>query len=173
MLPSTNVVDHSMDMGDDAYTTSVTNGFNNQGTVSSSSSSSSLTTNLVPNGHSLLGDDSNNPLADTTTSSNECLTKSAEVLNGMECDSSISDSNNTMDVEVDSSDVHKIDDQRLLKILQFGRELHSLKQQLNLEYGESPQHDKMLQVIIIIRYGTWKRQANDFEYTGPEKISRI
>ncbi|CAF5111026.1 unnamed protein product, partial [Rotaria socialis] len=55
-----------------------------------------------------------------------------------------------MDMETMSSDVQrkptrKEDDQLLVRILQFGRELHALKQQLTIEHGENQQNDKMLQ----------------------------
>ena len=40
------------------------------------------------------------------------------------------------------------DDELLVRILQFGKELHALKQQLHHEYGENAQNDKMLQVGI-------------------------
>ena len=45
------------------------------------------------------------------------------------------------------SDV-KHNDEQLLRILQFGRELHALKQQLINEYGENVQHDKLLRVFV-------------------------
>jgi hypothetical protein len=61
----------------------------------------------------------------------------------------ITDSNRKMDIESTSSD-----DQLLVRILQFGKELHALKQQLNTEYGESTQNDKMLQVQISVRHGS-------------------
>ena len=43
---------------------------------------------------------------------------------------------------------HHDDYPLLARILQFGRELHTLKQQLTLEYGENPQNEKMLQVNL-------------------------
>ncbi|CAF3007529.1 unnamed protein product [Rotaria socialis] len=134
---------HHMDVDDELNGNSITNGFSNHETVSSSSSSS-CSINQISNGHSLLDDDSNNLTTDKTSISNGYLTKSTENLDTMECDG-ISESNHTMHVEDTSSDVQKKDDEILIKILQFGRELHTLKQQLNIEYGENLQHDKILQ----------------------------
>ena len=63
-----------------------------------------------------------------------------------------------IDSDAHDETVHKMDtvstsesgykDEYLLlsRILQFGRELHTLKQQLTSEYGENSQNDKMLQV---------------------------
>jgi len=145
-LPSNNIVANLMDIDDDddLYGNSTTNGFSNHGTVSNSSSSPPTTIiNQISNGHSLLDDDdddSNNQILDKNTNSNGCLTKTTENLDKMDYDG-ITDSNHKMDIESTSSD-----DQLLVRILQFGKELHALKQQLNTEYGESTQNDKMLQV---------------------------
>ena len=52
-----------------------------------------------------------------------------------------------MDVESDSSEISsKENNQLLARILQFGRELHALKQQLTNDCGENPVNEKMLQV---------------------------
>ncbi len=91
-----------MDIDDDLYGNTTSNGFANHGTVS--------------NGHALLDDNSNG----------------AEKLDQMDCDL------NHLET----------DDQLLVRILQFGKELHALKQQLHNEYGENAQNDKMLQVKI-------------------------
>ncbi|CAF4787204.1 unnamed protein product, partial [Rotaria magnacalcarata] len=48
----------------------------------------------------------------------------------MECDG-INELDHAIHMEDTSSDVQKKDDEILIKILQFGRELHTLKQQLN------------------------------------------
>jgi len=109
---SNNTVPNLMDIDDDLYGNSTSNGFtNNHGTVS----------NSMSNGHSLLDDDSN------------LNSNGAEKLDQMEYDL-----NHKMDIETD--------DQLLVRILQFGKELHALKQQLHTEYGENTQNDKMLQV---------------------------
>ncbi len=144
-LPSNNVVANLMDIDDELYGNSTTNGFTNHGTVSHPSSTS--TTNQISNGHSLLDDDSNNLILDKNPNSNGCSTKTTDIIDGMEYDG-IGDANHTMDTEgMSSSDVQK-EDEQLLKILQFGRELHALKQQLNIEYGENTQNDKLLQVYL-------------------------
>ncbi|CAF4477668.1 unnamed protein product, partial [Rotaria magnacalcarata] len=135
---------HHMDVDDELNGNSITNGFSNHETVSSSSSSLSM--NQISNGHSLLDDDSNNLIIDKTSTSNGCLTKSTENLDTMECDG-INELDHAIHMEDTSSDVQKKDDEILIKILQFGRELHTLKQQLNIEYGENLQHDKILQVF--------------------------
>lgn len=122
-----------MDIDDDLYGNSTTNGFSNHGTVTNSSSTTTTTANQISNGHSLLDDDSN-------TNSNGCSLKTPD---NMEHDG-INDSNHKMDIESSSSD-----DQLLIRILQFGKELHALKQQLHIEYGENIQNDKMLQVKIL------------------------
>jgi Ran-binding protein 9/10 len=52
-----------------------------------------------------------------------------------------------MDVESHSSELSsKENNQLLARILQFGRELHALKQQLTNDCGENSQNEKMLQV---------------------------
>ncbi|CAF3601539.1 unnamed protein product [Rotaria sp. Silwood1] len=177
-LPSHNNVTHLMDIDDEHHANNTTNGFSNNGTVSSSSSSSassSSSTNQISNGHSLFDDDSNNLIIDKNTNSNEYLAKSTETFDRMECDG-INDSNHTMDIEGDSSDVQKKDDQLLIKILQFGRELHALKQQLNNEYGENTQHDKMLQdAFSLLAYPDPKSSplAHLLEPSQRESISGI
>lgn len=52
----------------------------------------------------------------------------------------------TTEVSPTISTKSKDDHELLSRILHFGRELHTLKQQLTTEYGENPQNDKMLQV---------------------------
>jgi hypothetical protein len=141
-LPSNNVVANLMDIDDDLYGNSTTNGFTNHGTVSHSSSSTT-TTNQIANGHSLLDDDSNNEILDKNANSNGCSIKTTENFDKMEYDG-INDSNHKMDIESTT-----YDDQLLVRILQFGKELHALKQQLNTEYGENAHNDKMLQVEIL------------------------
>jgi hypothetical protein len=148
-----------MDIDDNPHSNNTTNGFSNHGTVTQSSSSSSssttttTTTNQISNGHSLLDDDSNNLVVDHTTNSNGCTKKSTDILDGMEYDG-YTESTHTIDMETTlSSDVQKKpiikeDDQLLIRILQFGRELHALKQQLTAEHGDNQQNDKMLQVNI-------------------------
>ena len=127
------------------------NGLNNQGTVSNLRSSILLSTNEISNGHFPVDDNSNNQVVDHNKNSNECSAKSTEVLDDMECDG-YAGSTRTMDTETTmSSDVQKKsttkeDDQLLVSILQFGRELHTLKQQLAAEHGDNLQNDKMLQV---------------------------
>lgn len=161
---TTNAVVNLMDIDDNHHgnNNNTTNGFTNHGTVSQTSSCSSSSsntnttatvTNQISNGHSVLEDNSNNPNADHSTNSNGCSTKSTDILDGMEYDG-YNDSTHTMDTETMSSDVQKKsitkeDDRLLVRILQFGRELHSLKQQLTLDHGDNPQHDKMLQVSFI------------------------
>jgi hypothetical protein len=152
---NTNAVVNLMDIDDNPHGNNTANGFSNHGTVThSSSSSSSFLTNPIPNGHSLLDDNSNNLVVDHNTNSNGCSKKSTDILDGMEYDG-YSDSTHTMDMETTmSSDVQKKpmkkeDDQLLIRILQFGRELHALKQQLTAEHGDNPQNDKMLQVNFI------------------------
>ncbi|CAF1076674.1 unnamed protein product [Adineta steineri] len=130
LLPSNNIVTNLMDMDDDLSGNSTTNGFSNHGTVSA---------NQISNGHSLLDDDNNNNI-----NSNGCSIKTTEVLDGMDCDGN-GNLTHTMDVEATLSDGQKEDDQLLIRILQFGRELHALKQQLSVEYGENTQNDKTLQ----------------------------
>jgi hypothetical protein len=98
-IEETNPVPNLMDIDDDLYGNTTSNGFVNHGTVS--------------NGHALFDDNSNG----------------AEKLDPMECDLN--------HIETD--------DQLLVRILQFGKELHALKQQLHNEYGENIQNDKMLQ----------------------------
>jgi hypothetical protein len=158
-LPSntnTNAVVNLMDIDDNPHSNNTVNGFSNHGTVthsssSSTSSSSTTTTNQISNGHSLLDDDSNNLVVDHNTNSNGCSKKTTDILDGMEYDG-YTDSTHTMDMETTiSSDVQKKstrkeDDQLLIRILQFGRELHALKQQLTVEHGDNQQNDKMLQV---------------------------
>lgn len=128
-----------MDIDDDLYGNSTTNGFTNHETVSNSST----TTNQILNGHSLLDDD--NIIIDKTTNNNGSSTKTKDILDGMDCDGN-GNSTHTVDMETTLTDGQKEDDQLLLRILQFGRELHALKQQLNTEHGENTQHDKSLQV---------------------------
>jgi hypothetical protein len=154
-----------MDIDDDLYENSSTNGFSKHGTVSS-------TTNQISNGHSLLDDDNNNNLViDKKSNSNRSSRKTTENLDGME-DDGYGDSTHTMDIEPTlSSDVEKKstlneDDQLLIRILHFGRELHLLKQQLSTEYGENIQHDKMLQVYLIKEY--FYTDLKDVEQTGSE-----
>jgi hypothetical protein len=139
-LPSNNVVANLMDIDDDLYGNSTTNGFSNHGTVSHPS-----TTNQISNGHSLLDDDDDNK----NTNSNGCskTTTTTEILDGMEYDGN-GDSTRITDMETTLSDGQKEDDQLLVRVLQFGRELHALKQQLNTEYGENTQNDKILQVYF-------------------------
>jgi hypothetical protein len=142
-----------MDIDDNLHSNNTANGFSNHGTVthSPSSSSSSTLTNQISNGHLLLDDDSNNLVVDHNSNSNGCSKKSTDILDGMEHDG-YTDSTHTMDMEsTTSSDVQKKstikqDDQLLIRILQFGRELHALKQQLTAEHGDNQQNDKMLQV---------------------------
>ncbi|CAF0921558.1 unnamed protein product [Adineta steineri] len=152
-LPSNtnpNAVVNLMDIDDNLHNNNNTaNGFsNNHGTVSHSDSS---TTNQITNGHLQLdNNNSNNLVIDHNKNSNGCSTKSTDNLDGMEHDGCL-DSTHTMDMETTmSSDVQnkstiKEDDQLLIRILQFGRELHALKQQLIAEHGDNQQNDKMLQ----------------------------
>lgn len=130
---SNNTVANLMDIDDDLYGSITTNGFSNHGTVSHLPST---TINQITNGHSLLDDDSH----ENNTNSNGCSTKTTENLDKMD-DDGINDSNHKMDIESIA-----VDDQLLVRILHFGKELHTLKQQLNNEYGENAQNDKMLQV---------------------------
>ncbi|CAF0869629.1 unnamed protein product [Rotaria sordida] len=181
-LPSHNNVTNLMDIDDDVHTNNTTNGFSNHGTVSSSSSSSSsttttTTTNQIANGHSIFDDDdSNNLIIDKNIiNSNGCLTKSTEIFDRMECDG-INDSNHIMDIEGNSFDLENKDDQLLIKILQFGRELHALKQQLNNEYGENTQHDKILQdAFSLLAYPDPKSSplAHLLEPSQRESVSSI
>ncbi len=130
---SNNTVANLMDIDDDLYGSITTNGFSNHETVSHPPST---TINQITNGHSLLDDDSH----ENNTNSNGCSTKTTENLDKMD-DDGINDSNHKMDIESTA-----VDDQLLVRILHFGKELHALKQQLNNEYGENAQNDKMLQV---------------------------
>jgi hypothetical protein len=160
-LPSnTNAIVNLMDIDDNLQSNNTANGFSNHGTVFHSSSSSPPT-NQISNGHSLLDDDSNNLVVDHNINSNGCSTKRTNILDGMEHDG-YTDSTHTMDTEsttttTTSSDVQKKsttkeEDHLLVRILQFGRELHALKQQLIADHGDNQQNDKMLQVNIT-RYG--------------------
>ena len=154
---SSNTVVNLMDIDDNPHGNNTANGFSNHGTVTHSSSSSSSTTNQISNGHSLLDDDSNNLVIDRPSNSNGCTKKSSDILDGMEYDGS-TDTSQTTDMETTiSSDVQKKsmtkeDDQLLIRILQFGRELHALKQQLTAEHGDNQQNDKMLQVNIQLKH---------------------
>lgn len=141
-VPSNNIVANLMDIDDDLYgNTTTTNGVTNNGTVPHS-------TTQIPNGHSLVDDDDNNNniILDKNINSNGCSTK---IVDGMECDGN-GDLSHTMDMETTVTDAQKQDEQLLLKILQFGRDLHTLKQQLSAEYGENSQNDKILQVNFPI-----------------------
>ncbi|CAF2562292.1 unnamed protein product [Rotaria sp. Silwood2] len=179
-LPTYNNVTNLMDIDDEIHANNTTNGFSNHGTVSSSSSSSSSSsasssTNQISNGHLLFDDDSNNLIIDKNTNSNGCLTKSTETFDRMECDG-INDLNHTMDIEKDSSDVQEKDDQLLVKILQFGRELLALKQQLNNEHGDNTQHDKILQdAFSLLAYPDPKSSplAHLLEPSQRESVSSI
>ena len=156
LVSNTNPIGNLMDIDDNSHGNNTANGFSNHGTVSrphSSSSSSSILTNQISNGHSLLDDNSNNLVVDHNTNSNGCSTKSTDIHDKMEYDG-IVDSSHTTDMETTmSSDVQKKpmtkeEDQLLIRILQFGRELHALKQQLTTEHGDNQQNDKMLQVYF-------------------------
>ncbi len=160
-LPSNtnpNAVVNLMDIDDNSHANNTANGFSNHGTVTqSSSSSASSSSNLISNGQSLLDDNSNNNLVvDHNPNSNGCSKKSTNILDGME-DDGYTDATHTMDMETTmSADVQKKsttkeDDQLLIRILQFGRELHALKQQLTVEHGDNQQNDKILQVYFISR----------------------
>lgn len=116
-VSSNNTVPNLMDIDDDLYGPSTSNGFTNHGTVGHSSN------NLISNGHTLIDNESN-------VNSNGCAN---DKLDSMDHDG------NTMD------------DQLLVRILQFGKELHALKQQLHNEYGENAQNEKMLQVKSFFR----------------------
>jgi len=68
------------------------------------------------------------------------------------------------------------DDQLLVRILQFGKELHALKQQLNIEYGENAQNDKMLQdAFSLLAYSDPKLSplANLLEPSQRESVSSV
>ena len=140
-----NVALNLMDIDDHPSAHTTTNGFSNHGTVTSSSTS-------ISNGHSQVDND-NPPHApvDHSTNSNGCKKKSSELLDEMD-DDVYTDANHTTDMETTiSADVQKKslvkdDEQLLIRILQFGRELHALKQQLTAEHGDNQQNDKMLQV---------------------------
>ena len=129
-LSSQNLVTHLMDIDNEYHSNNATNGFINHETVLFSSM-----TIRISNGHSLLDDDNNNNLIilDQNTNNNGCLIlESAEMCDGMECD----DNNHTMNIETNSYDVQKRDDQILIRILQFDRERHVLKQQSHIEYAK-------------------------------------
>lgn len=111
---------NQMDIDDNSATK---NGFSNNGTVTSNGHTSTDSTN------------SNNLPVETNSNSNGTTKKSLDGLDGMEYDG-ITETSTTM----------KDEDRLLIRILQFGRELHALKQQLTIDYGENSQHDKMLQV---------------------------
>lgn len=115
---SNNTVPNLMDIDDDLYGPSTSNGFANHGTVVHSS------TNPISNGHTLIDDETN-------LNSNGCAN---EKLDSMDHDG--------------NTQSNSIDDQLLVRILQFGKELHALKQQLHNEYGENTQNEKMLQVEL-------------------------
>jgi hypothetical protein len=124
-----------MDIDDTPSSTNTTNGFTHHETTSQSA-----------NGHSLLHDDSNNLVIDHSTNSNGHATKTIDLLDGMEHDG-FSEATAAIDVETTrKKSTSSDDDQLLIRILQFGRELHALKQQLIAEHGENQQNDKMLQV---------------------------
>lgn len=137
-----------MDIDDNPSNHNTANGFTNHGTVNS-------TNNSVSNGHSQSNEVNHHLTTDHSSASNGCKKKSSETLDGME-DEGYSDANHTTDMETtQSTDVQKKsptkeEDQLLIRILQFGRELHALKQQLTIEHGDNQQHDKILQVRILL-----------------------
>lgn len=139
--PTTNPIVNLMDIDDNH--SSATNGYNHHGTVTTESS--------ISNGHSLLDDDSTNLVVEHNSNTNGYSKKSSDHLDGMDEDG-YQDGTHQMEMDANgSSDVQKNstkkdDDQLLVRILQFGRELHALKQQLTAEHGENPQNDKLLQV---------------------------
>ncbi|CAF1591781.1 unnamed protein product, partial [Adineta ricciae] len=142
---NSNTVANLMDVDDSLSSNNTANGFSNHGTVNQSPS----TTNQISNGHTSIDNDNANQLTDGTVNSNGCSGKSTDILDGMEHDGCI-DSINTIDMDTTSSDVQKKsiekdDDQLLMRILQFGRELHALKQHLVAEHGENSHNDKILQ----------------------------
>jgi len=85
----------------------------------------------------------------------------------------------TMEVEHNHDHRNDQDDEDyplLGRILQFGRELHTLKQQLTLEYGENPQNDKMLQdAFSLLAYPDAKLSplAHLLEPSQRETVSNI
>jgi hypothetical protein len=156
-LPSTTnptniAVANLMDIDDDLHANNTTNGFSNHGTVTHPSTTTS-SSNQISNGHSVFDDDSStNLVVENSLNSNGCQAKTTEIVDGMDYDGCC-DSSHAMDIET-TSDVQKKsnsndNDQLLVRILQFGRELHALKQQLTTEYGENPLNDKMLQVCLF------------------------
>lgn len=160
-----------MDIDDEYHSNNATNGFINHETVLFSSM-----TIRISNGHSLLDDDNNNNLIilDQNTNNNGCLIlESAEMCDGMECD----DNNHTMNIETNSYDVQKRDDQILIRILQFDRKLHVLKQQSHIEYAKkNVQHDKLLQeAFSLLAYPDPKLSplAHLFEQSQRESVSSI
>lgn len=142
---NSNPVVNLMDVDDNVSSNNTANGFSNHGTVNQSPS----TTNQISNGHTSIDNDNANQITDGIVNSNGCSGKSTDILDGMEHDGCI-DSTHTMDMETTSSDVQKKsigkdDDPLLMRILQFGRELHALKQHLIAEHGENSHNDKILQ----------------------------
>lgn len=143
-----------MDIDENPSNHNTANGFTNHGTVNSSN-------NSVSNGHS-----QSNEANHHSSTSNGCKKKTNETLDGME-DEEYTDANHSTDMETtQSADVQKKcsikdENQLLIRILQFGRELHALKQQLTVEHGDNQQHDKMLQVRIDLFDDEYHTQTFD------------
>lgn len=143
---NSNAVVNLMDVDENPHSnaTSITNGFSSHGTVTRPSPPS--TTNQISNGHT--------PADNDSTNSNGCSTKATDTLDGMEHDGCVdaahtmdTDAGTCPDVQTKSIGNSNDDDQQLLvQILQFGRELHALKQQLAAEHGDNQHNDKILQV---------------------------
>lgn len=150
LLPSVNL----MDVDDDRHG----NGLDNHGTVSRTSN-----TNQTSNGHSLIdGDEVNNSSTDKPA-------------NGMEHDGN-GEVSHSADMETTLSDDQKDDNELLIRILQFGRDLHTLKQQLTSEYGENAQHDKLLQeAFSLLAYPDPKSSplAHLLEPSQRESVSSV
>jgi hypothetical protein len=151
-----NPVMNLVDMDDDFPGTVIANGCNHHQIVSHCQNPL-LVDAVTVNGHSLLTDSSNDRAMDCATNNNVHSIKSIDVADGMEHDG---DANTTQLIDMDataSSDVQKKstnddhttthdDNQLLFRILQFGRELHALKQQLTVDDRENQHYDKLLQV---------------------------
>lgn len=79
-----------------------------------------------------------------TESEINCTQKksSNQTVNLMDIDDDLYESNGFTNGHCESNG----DDELLIRILQFGKELHALKQDLNHDFGDNPQNDKILQV---------------------------
>lgn len=157
---TTHPIVNLMDIDDNH--SNATNGYNHHATNNVSDSS-------IANGHSLLDDNRTNLVSDHNSNTNGYSKKSADLIDGID-DDGFHDGTHQMDMDASTlSDVQKKstktdddDDELLIRILQFGRELHALKQQLTAEHGENPHNDKLLQVHSKIFFSNFELEEKTF-----------